>query len=237
MKKIFSLIIAVGMMFAIAGQASAFDSGNLVMVAYNAENNEYAMDLGPVTSLTSGVIELSAHDIDAATNFSELSWSEIRLGFFVVDGYDLYFSSPSDSLAQEDLNFTAFNSFKNAGDTANSHYTTNPFVGSSSNNDSFSSRFEQSGKAEGSYAGLLTEAGLGTVALTDLGIEGNTLDLYLYHVGPDYSGTTPVLALLEGETTPYAAEIQMSAVPVPSSVFLIGSGIICLLGIRRKRNA
>lgn len=244
MKKTFSTLFAALLVFAVVGQASAyFEAGTLTQVAYVADDTEAATDLG---------IDLATYDFANASNDTVANgtlsltqfpttnnWGDVQVGIWgVSDGYG-YFATTSETAPT--IGERKFASFNGAASTANGNYAVygeNPVTAPTSVSTSYSTLFNSNQTTPGQYAGLNLDNAVGEANLADLATQGY-IDMYLYKV--DGTGRSAVLA-----SEDYLAVIRVTAagdtivnpnaVPVPAAVLLFGSGLLGLIGFR-KRNA
>lgn len=254
MKRILPLLLAVMLAFGLAGQASAaFEDTQLIGVLYGYEAgggamNQYLLDLGSMDNITGNSIDLST------TDFSML--------YGAVVGLDTTFgATPFDPSTYEAMvgvadeaspgltgsQFTPFttaytNAFAGFAGSADSTLTLENFT---ADPNSYAARFdfildvndENGLDPAGSFANWTSPGN--TISLA--GLADAPEFLYLFEA----SGTNPEISGLDNLTASSIPAVRISAdgsvvsftpVPVPAAVWLLGSGLIGLLGIRRKRS-
>lgn len=245
MKNKFLVIAAVLMlMFSVAGQAmAAFTTGDLIQVVYVAggTGNEVGTDFGSATSWTSAdsVTGSSTASSISLSNFTGSSMSDLNVAYFVKNSSNGFWVTGPVVGGQ-----TNANGKKNGTGTfmtqVTSLYATNAggtsqAVITSSTANSYWRALDMNGTGVGSFAGFANGGSANEANLAALA-SGGYVDQYLYY----YPSSTSNLAgsgVAVATIRTYADHVEVipiSSVPVPAAVWLLGSGLIGLVGIRRR---
>lgn len=268
MKRIFTLIAVVMLVLGMAGAASAYDIGNLILTAYGNTNADgQTGEIIPSGSTEVGVDLGAASDWANLTNFNtgitlddfsttiDGGWSDVIISLYagytlsgdVTDEQNGYYNSYAYvSGSSMDV---AYNTFKTGyGNIQNIGY------------DDINGKTVLSTSDTGSYVNQL---GGGAVDATGTSYEYNlagisttnfvTIDLYYAMTEGDYVELLPGFGGTWNGVDPTDADlvkvgtltlglneagqliINPIATPVPAAVWLLGSGILALVGIRRKK--
>ncbi|MBN1625272.1 MAG: PEP-CTERM sorting domain-containing protein [Deltaproteobacteria bacterium] len=251
MKRLLSLIIAVGLMFGVAGNAlAAFDRNDLVQVVYNENDNEVAINLGDISEIDFNASNQIISDPGSVslTQFDTIdTWEDLSLAFFAGDNstYQIWFATTKDTISG--ISSAGYTPFQSAATSLYSYFNTDGiddglFIGASATagTNSYDERMNSNSTAPGYYSGFNnTDTSFGEADLAALVTDG-FVDMYLYHYngitlvnGANGSQYTAVLRYFADGST--VLNPITSPVPVPASVLLFGSGLLGLFGIRRKR--
>lgn len=260
MKKIMMLIMVALLMLGVSGQAMAsFEEGHLIRVVYSGTGagTEYVTDLGNLSTLTSPITSpnsLPGTDTFSLSSVGASSWNNVNIAYFILDTSAFGGSGTgwtSGSAANGGYtNSGAYGSF--AGAAALTTNSWGMYSGGATSVNvqqaDFASYWQWLNMANGgapnvgSMGGLLqapgasAEANLGQLATTGY------VDQILYYYGatPDSGARGTAVATIRtllngtGSTSLLAAP---SAVPIPAAVYLFGSGLLGMFGLRRKMAA
>jgi hypothetical protein len=252
MKKILMLMVVAVLMFGVSGQAmAAFSGGDLIQVVFSTSGvNEVATDLGSISALTSpsaGVVSYTANNF----NLSQLGGTADASNSYVA--YFAIMSPINGGSANKNAWFSGTGGTQSVAKTAfggyDTHYsvTTGQYqvsgggasqvVLATSNANSFWAQLTTNGASLGGMGGILTNANATAAqSLANLATLGYvTTNLYYYGAIPGtpgaYAGTN-----VSGMTT-YAdghSALNGPTTPIPAAVYLFGSGLMGLVGLRRK---
>jgi hypothetical protein len=258
MKKI-ALVLTCLLIFG-AGQALAsFDGSNLYMSVYNntttTGDTEFGFDTGlnldefDWTQPFTYTVQTSLSDDMFAGSFANL-----RVGFFTYDrlsatsGFGYSYAASTD--ANNAVNGTIYNSFRaetervrNAYNAADTDNNGTAFMASNLTGDTYDMRMNGGGTSPGQYVGFNPTPDDGEASLVGLA-NGDSITMYLF--GYRRTGALPSTGtyMVNGvlANTAYLATIELNSdgtltvsnVPVPGAVWLLGSGLLGLVGLRRK---
>ena len=243
-KKLFVTAAVFMLMFSFAGQAmAAFTSGDLIMVVYKTggTGNEVAIDLGAFSASTpvSGTTLYNANTF-ALSQFTGSSWSDLNVAYFEKSSGgspNFWLSGPTDGVQTNNgaiksgLN-TAMSQVLGAYSTAASGASMVTLASSSAN--SYWQSLNLSGTSVGqfaTYVNQVSEKNLAALASTGY------VDQYLYYYPKATNGTNGSGVAIADVRTFADGHTEISAVPIPAAIWLLGSGLIGLVGIRRRETA
>lgn len=259
MKKFLGIFVAMMLVIGFAGQASAyFEDYSLLRFVYQTGtevSNEWGTDLG-VNTTSTGISSYGlVGDLLAASNFTDMSkvvvsyWSKENTSpnpaqYWITGGYN-----DGDGLTLTGSKASVLNTKTDYVTGKYDDYGTSTVVLAKSNTKSNYYNIENNNDNNiGGFGGSLKvppgkEA---TISLADL--TGPTHEVmsslyYFNYQNAELVGTlvayirTYMTAGADGDYTTLADNFigtEIRAVPVPAAVWLLGSGLIGLFGIRRK---
>ena len=250
MKKFLSIITAVLLTLCICGPASAaFELDKLVQVAYETTTggNEVGTDLGSALLYTPGYSTYIDESV-SLDDFITDTWADVNVGIFGgwIDYSDVgntYGYVISSDISGPDINQSLAASFTSTAGTVRNLYAlagTDSALVSTSDGNSYVQRMNQLGNVPGSYTGLVTNFLVGEVNLAPLDL-GQTVTAYLFGGSADMAYGTNVgdmnlmgqfIIGVDGQGELYK---EFSAVPIPAAGYLLLSGLVGLIGIRRVK--
>lgn len=230
-------------LFGFSGQAFAyFTDGSLIQVVYQTNGGfEVATDLGAFapTAAYTGTTQTLGTTVTAGSGvFSTATWGDLRVAYFVkqTTGADAWTSGPSTGQTSGNRKWTGFQS---ATTSVMSKYavvagTSNQGTLAKSEMQSYYSKLNQGGLGIGGFAGFIPAAN-GETSLANIGTVGY-VDSYLYYYNTPNSVTAGTqVAKLRTYADGHTEVVGASPVPIPAPIFLLGSGLMALVGIKRKQ--
>lgn len=244
MKKIIMLLAAMMLVFGVSGQAMAyFADGDLIRVVYSSSGTvESATDLGSISAWT------APSTTNVVYNTSNFNLSTLGAGANASNSYVGYYSwlagTPNNAWtsgnnATQTASYSNTSGFYQAAHNANGQYALSGTQSATLNmadTNSFFQGMELGSAGLGQYHGFIP-AGGGTANLGNLATAGYVdQNLYYYQPtsarGANSTGTSvaTIRTFADGHT-------ELNPVPVPAAAYLFGSGLLGLVGIRRKNAA
>lgn len=240
MKKLMVSFLVAFMVFAIAGTAAAFSSGSLTAVIYNDGDNEVGLDLGNVASLdfTASNVELAAIGSFSLEDFNAISsFSDLSVGIFAsTTGYNNYFATTE--MTEPVARMSSYMSFKASATLVYGLYGDGVKANKLASHDlSYDYNMNSNSNAPGYYAGFNANSWeVGEAILSDDGF----VDMYLYeYYGPNFvpgaNGTAYKAMFRISSNGSIVMNPETASAPIPGAIILLGSGLLGLAGIRRKK--
>ncbi|MEN6433424.1 MAG: VPLPA-CTERM sorting domain-containing protein [Smithella sp.] len=246
-KTLFTILTIAMLLVGVAGQAMAyFEQGHLVRVVYDRGGvNEILTDMGGGFDYTSPS-NINSKITDNPFDIADLGladYSNVYVSYFILKTYgvsgvnSLWLSGPNGGQTSR------YGAWSSTGAATVSLIGINHMTGNAQN--------VYSQHVMSSYADYINAGDFGTMMtfisngnmeqnLGSFNAEGSQyVDQYLYYYAPNIVTGKPGLKVAqirtyEGGTTGGTTEIN--PVPVPAAVYLLGSGLLALVGIRRKTN-
>ncbi len=251
MKKIMMLMIVAVLMLGASQQAmAAFADGDLVRVVFSTNGtNEIATDLGSIANLT------SSSSNQMTWNANNFNLSQLGGTASLADTYVVYFAitqSPNPknqvwvsgpATGQSTVTKSAFSGFNTNSHTVTGEYTVlgggaSQVVEAVSDPNSFFTVMTAGGANVGNLGGF-TPGNTAAISLANLA--SGYVDSVLYYYGTfGGAGASPATSIgtlrtyADGST---ALNPAASPTPIPAAVYLFGSGLLGLAGLRRKMAA
>lgn len=250
MKRTWSVLLAALIVFAVAGQAAAyFERGHLIRVVYDKTGSgfEVATDLFDLAGKKTAAdfpVNQTVGGGAAAFNLSMFpgkTWADLNVEYWAMDSFELkdaWLSGPSAGQTAT----RAMTSLNGNVTNVSNYYKILPasagtVVGENSYLNSHWKLMDKAGIGIGTFGQFLI-AGWGHANLADLATVGY-VDQVLYFYDTDKTNNVGLnVAVLrtmaDGSTIINPATGPV--VPVPAAVWLLGTGLIGLVGIRRRQN-
>jgi purine-nucleoside phosphorylase len=263
MKKVLSAVVLSAAVVATAGQAFAFGNFELTQVYYDYANKvEMALDLGTFNEASdftrTNVVLKSSFDYVARANaygYSTPAFNLMYTGMYIDNIvttndsiWDVYFVTttniaPSAPVPQK---YSTFNN--NANNLAGQYNTIDAADGTV---DGVASRAWQdystymtkmnTNHTPGFYSGMNTNFNKGEVTVQWM--DDDIAELYLWHMQYNKTALTTsfIPGTYEGGSTSVITfnrtngEVILNPVPVPAAAWLLGSGVLGLFGLRRRK--
>lgn len=254
MKNKMIALLAGALMMLSAGSAFAYfgaNSNDIYMAAYNASTSkELVIDIGTL-SLSSDGTYYTLSNSTGSFNLSDLganSTSAVKVAFYGADQYTTEFasstvtSSPATAFGKQDSFLSSLNIINSTATTAGT--TTQNYIGSTTNLNGYVSKMDASGA--GSFAQMndqLTGTGKSNFINPEISLAtlaaGNLQGIFGFAY--DSAKTPGVLAFTAGITDANGVEsltitnVNTAATPIPAAIYLMGSGLLGMFGLRRKQ--
>jgi hypothetical protein len=241
MKRLMIVLIAAMFLFSFSAQAMAyFEDDHLIRIVYGGDK-EIATDLGTGWDLSSPT---AANHLFDENNFSKTDlgvsdWSTVKVAYFIVevdqfDGLTANTSWTSGPETGQSIKNHAFDMF-----AGQAHYVTGMNYQSGDPQNVYLQSDGNSYKTQmappGSFAGYLAVYN-GEASMAALDTVGYVDQLLYYYATPDDASAGVPLYTIRSWANG-TTEINPNVVPIPAAVYLLGSGLLGLIGIRRRMAA
>lgn len=238
MKKLVTIIAAAMLTLGAAANAMAyFDDMSLVRVVYDSSNPagvEVAQDLGNINTLLAGGGTISTGST-ILSDFGSVTADKLRVAYYAYDSSTSSVWLTAGATAPNNY-YGAYDSVSNGGFMSGlgvyQFSGTDKAVVSMSDAFSYYTLFNQSGNLTGTFVGSFA-TDIGEASLVDM---ATGTDQKLYFFADANNAGTGVMAMnittnADGSTTLTA---EATPTPIPPSFLLMGSGLLGMVGIRRK---
>lgn len=242
MKTLKNLLLAALVAFSLVSPAAAyFEPSDLIMVAYDSTgpNNGNKLEVAVDANINTNTFDFTQQNYLLGTlDYSAFAGFESKTAVSLFASYlDMstftYHNYFATTVAAPAVNLSNIAINNNAAVGVYTYYADAAPTTTGSTADTAS--FKR--KLNGSYGNLLYDTTLGQAPLASI-LANGYVDMYLQHTSK--TGTVPSLStvgiirlLADGSVLLNPASVN--AVPVPAAVWLLGSGLVGLVGIRRKQ--
>jgi hypothetical protein len=258
MKRTLSVLVAMLLVIAVVGPAAAFfERGKLVQVIYKDMEQEVLTDLLNTQTYdwsTPGTYNLTAPGTFSTSQFASLGtpdpgdWASLSAAFFghTSSGQAWFATTRTTAPEIRTSSLLSFLSGTNTVQVAAGGFGTQTAI-RNYDEQAYDYALNSRSTTPGQFGGYNKNFADGEILLTDLASQ-NFLSMYLYKFNVNNLQINPVDP---SNGVPYFGELRLfadghtevvipsasSAVPIPAAVWLLASGMIGLVGIRRRRDS
>jgi hypothetical protein len=243
MKKLLTIVAAVMMLVGVAGNAMAFfEMGDLQLVAYEGQpfettGNEAHFDLGVGRDTTIGYSNVGTGI--TLSDFGATAWTDIKVGVF-GGGRDAFFNDVPALFGSDTDAFSMGNPFGGYQDATVFNSNLDQTAWGPNQKEVLGKAdgpyhlWMQLGTTPGIYSALLINpaTSFGAEAVMNGGIVGD-YDLYEFDL---FTRDLAKAGTFTFDTAGAELLVSYNPVPVPAAVWLLGSGLLALIGIRRRNH-
>jgi hypothetical protein len=247
-KKMLTLLAGALMTLSMAGNALAyFEYDHLIRVVYDQTTmTEVATDLGAISSLMPAAgSSITLGDSYLVGNLATASFDNLKVAYFGINvtNKDLYLSSSADTQSLSGTtSWTAGSSAINSVLTTYKAAGTSTDDGAMSYASSYWQKLDGNGTKVGKFNTFYSTAN-GEMSLAALSSGGTVSQNLFFFDTPSTTGQIAgakldftIQTLADGSTVIASSLPAPSNVPVPAAAYLLGSGLMGLVGVRRKIN-
>jgi hypothetical protein len=242
-KKMIALLTGLILTLSAGSAFASFANLDLIRVVYNTStgtNYEQAVNLGNITTL------MTASDLTVGPAITGIgAGNTLSVAYFAIN-------RTGTGLGQKDLLWvgaTGTPTLTNVGNANNwnslkitqDYYSGLSGSGSIANSDetntsSYSSRFSQGGSNHGSFSGVFNATYREFTEMSLANLATAAIDMNVFAFANIKQGATvnPLADFVIRTDTDGNTIINPTAVPIPAAAWLLGSGLMGLVGIRRR---